>query len=101
MDLVVTSWGRNGPWRASDENPYELVLGDFGGAGLGLVFARRDSLPASTAAVPWWRSLMGAPAPRAHMGREMPLESFSRLGIAIPSVRTRFATFAEYANASV
>jgi hypothetical protein len=56
-----------------------LVTGNFGGAGLGLLFARRDSAT----------------------GREMPLESFARLGIAIPEVRTRFNTYADYSRASV
>ena len=79
MDLVATSWGRNTPWRASPGRPYELVAGNFGGEGLGLVYARADSLT----------------------GREMPLESFSRLGVAIPPVRARIATFADFSRASV
>jgi hypothetical protein len=79
MDLVVTSWGRNTPWSASPERPYELFVGNFGGDGLGLVFARRDSVT----------------------GKTMPLESFARLGIAIPSVRERIATFADFSTASV
>jgi hypothetical protein len=79
MDLVVTSWGRNIPWQASAQRPYELVIGNFGGAGLGLIFARRDS---ST-------------------GKEMPLESLERVGIAVPSATNRFVTFAQYAKATV
>jgi hypothetical protein len=79
MDLVVTSWGRNTPWQATPERPYELFVGNCGGDGLGLVFARRDSAT----------------------GKTMPLESFARLGIAIPSVRERIATFADYSRASV
>ncbi|MFN2564389.1 MAG: FG-GAP repeat domain-containing protein, partial [Gemmatimonadaceae bacterium] len=79
LDLVATSWGRNIPWRASDERPYVLIAGNFGGAGLGLVFAQRDSAT----------------------GREMPLESFSRLALVIPSVRDRIATFAEFSKATV
>jgi hypothetical protein len=79
MDLVATSWGRNIPWRASAGRPYELLLGNFGGDGLGLVFAQKDSAT----------------------GKEMPLESFARLGIAIPSVRERIATFAEYAASPI
>jgi hypothetical protein len=79
MDLVVTSWGRNIPWQASAQRPYELVLGNFGGAGLGLIFARRDSIT----------------------GKEMPLESLERVGIAVPNATTRFVTFAQYAKATV
>jgi hypothetical protein len=79
LDLALTSWGRNTPWAASDDRPYVLITGNFGGAGLGLVFASRDSVT----------------------GREMPLESFGRLGIAIPGLKTRFATYAEYSRASV
>ncbi|MFM8603531.1 MAG: FG-GAP repeat domain-containing protein, partial [Gemmatimonadota bacterium] len=44
----------------------------------GLLFARADSIT----------------------GREMPLESFARLGAAIPAIRRRFATHAEFAEAS-
>jgi enediyne biosynthesis protein E4 len=79
MDLVVTSWGRNIPWQASPPRPFELVTGNFGGAGLGLVFARRDSVT----------------------GQEMPLESLERVGIAVPSAPRRFATYAEYSTATV
>ena len=79
LDIVATSWGRNVPWHASPDRPHELVAGNFGGAGLGLVFARRDSAT----------------------GREMPLEPFSRLGVALPDVRRRIATFADYSKASV
>jgi enediyne biosynthesis protein E4 len=55
------------------------VVGNFGGQGLGLVFARRDSAT----------------------GREMPLEPFERLALAIPTVRDRVATFADYSRADV
>ena len=79
LDLVATSWGRNIPWRASPKQPYELVAGNFGGAGVGLVFAQRDSIS----------------------GREMPLEPLSRLAIAIPGAPARFPTFASFAKATV
>ena len=79
IDLVATSWGLNIPWAASPERPYELVVGNFGAGGPGLVFARRDSLT----------------------GREMPLESFSRLGIAFPSVREHIASFTDYSKMTV
>jgi hypothetical protein len=79
LDIVATSWGRNIPWKASSDRPYELVAGNFGGQGLGLVFARRDSVT----------------------GREMPLESFSRLGVSLPDVRRRIATYTDYSKATV
>ena len=78
LDLVVTSWGRNTTWHATNDRPYELVVGDFGN-GLGLVFARRDSAT----------------------GREMPLESYQTLSFAIPSLRSRFPTYASFATADV
>ncbi len=79
IDLVATSWGLNTPWQATAERPYELVVGNFGTGGPGLLFARRDSLT----------------------GRELPLESFSRLGVALPSVRERIASFTEYSKLTV
>lgn len=79
LDLVVTSWGLNTPWPASTDRPYELVIGNFGVSGSGLIFARRDSIT----------------------GREMPLESFSRLGSALPGVRERFPSFADFSRRTV
>lgn len=79
LDLVATSWGRNIPWQATPKRPHVLIAGNFGGQGLGLVFARRDSAT----------------------GREMPLQSFERLAIAVPSARSRIATFADYSRATV
>jgi len=79
LDLVVTSWGRNTPWQASARRPHVLVVGNFGGQGLGLVFAREDSAS----------------------GKEMPLQSLERIALAVPSVRDRIATFADYAKATV
>jgi hypothetical protein len=79
MDLVATSWGRNTPWQASPDRPYELVAGNFGGEGLGLIFARRDSAS----------------------GREMPLTPLPRLGLAVPGAEARFPTFAAFSKASV
>jgi enediyne biosynthesis protein E4 len=79
MDLVATSWGRNTPWQASSDRPYELVAGNFGGEGLGLIFARRDS---ST-------------------GREMPLTPLPRIGLAVPGVESRYPSFAAFSGATV
>jgi enediyne biosynthesis protein E4 len=78
LDLVVTSWGRNTPWQATPNRPYVLLVGNFGGQGLGLLFARRDSVT----------------------GTEMPLESFERVTLAVPSARDRIASFAAYSRAS-
>ena len=79
LDLVVTSWGRNLPWGASESRPHVLYMGRFGGQALGLVFARADSLT----------------------GQEMPLESYARLGVAFPSLRSRVPTYTDFATRSV
>jgi len=79
LDLVATSWGRNLPWGASPDRPHLLVTGPFGEGGPALVFARADSVT----------------------GREMPLESFARLGLALPTLRRRIATYAEFAASDV
>lgn len=79
LDVVATSWGRNTPWRATPRQPYELVAGNFGGAGLGLVFAQQDSAS----------------------GREMPLDPLSRLAVAIPGAPARFPTYRAFSQASV
>ena len=78
-DLVVTSWGRNIPWQASADRPYLLYTGSFGGSDLGLLFARADSATK----------------------QEMPLESFARLGVAFPGLRSRIATYTEFSTTSV
>lgn len=75
-DLVATSWGRNTPWGASSARPQVLFAGRFGGSELGLLFARADSVT----------------------GREMPLESFARLGVGFPVLRSRIATYTEFAS---
>ena len=79
LDVVATSWGRNTPWRATPRQPYELVAGNFGGAGLGLVFAQQDSAS----------------------GREVPLDPLGRLAIAIPGAPGRFPTYKAFSTASV
>jgi hypothetical protein len=78
MDLVVTSWGRNLPWQASAERPHELMVGRFPGNALGLLPVTRD---------PKSRQLV-------------PLESFSRLGVAMPDVRTRIPTYAQFSRST-
>ncbi|MBX9928961.1 MAG: FG-GAP-like repeat-containing protein [Gemmatimonadaceae bacterium] len=78
LDIVVTSWGRNLPWQVSRARPYVAVIGQWGIRGPGLLFAQRDSAD-----------------------REMPLESFARLGTVWPNVRERIASYADYAKADV
>lgn len=79
LDLVVTSWGENHEWRASRARPHLLYVGPFSGASLGLVFAREDS------------------ATR----REIPLESFARLGLQFPTLRERVKSYRDFAGRSV
>ncbi len=79
LDIIATSWGRNTPWKASPTRPYTLSVARVDGDRLGLVFSRADSVTR----------------------REMPLDGFPRLGAALPSVKARFATFAEFARADV
>jgi enediyne biosynthesis protein E4 len=79
LDIIATSWGRNLPWGASPDRPHVMYTGRFGGSDPGLVFARADSVTK----------------------REMPLESFARLGLAIPGLRDRVKTYAEFAALSV
>lgn len=79
LDIVATSWGRNTPWQASSDRPYELVVARVDDDRLGLIFARRD----------------------ATTKREMPLDGFARIGAALPSVKAKFATFAQFAEADV
>ncbi len=76
LDIVATSWGRNTPWRTSADRPYELLVARLPDDRLGLLFARADSVTK----------------------REMPLDGLARLGAALPSVKERFATFAEFAR---
>ena len=61
------------------DRPHVLFPGRFGGAELGLLFARADS----------------------GSSQEMPLESFARLGIAFPGLRARIKTYREFASKSV
>jgi hypothetical protein len=79
LDLIVTSWGRNQSVRASRFRPHVLIAGNFGGQGLGLVLAQLDSAS----------------------GKEMPLETFARIGIAVPSAKERIASFTAYATSTV
>ena len=77
LDLLATSWGRNTPWHASRDRPYTLLLSRNETSGLALLFARADS----------------------GTQREMPLDGLARLGAALPTVKEKFATFAEFSTA--
>jgi enediyne biosynthesis protein E4 len=79
LDLIVTSYGANTPWQASPSRPHALYVGAFGSAGPGIVVARAD-----------------------RDGEvDFPLEPLPRLALAMPDVRDRFATFADFSNASI
>ena len=78
LDVVATSWGRNVPWRATEERPHALWVSRVDN-GLALLSAEFDSTAK----------------------KEMPLESFSRLAVAMPDVRKRIASYAEYAKSDV
>ena len=80
VDLVATNWGRNVPFSADSAAPLYLYVGNFGAS------AQVDLLPA---------------AYDARLRTIAPLASFSRLSWAIPDLRSRIPTFAEYAEASV
>ncbi len=75
LDLVATSWGRNVPWHPTPQRPLTLLVGDFG-KGVGLLLAQDDAV--------------------TH--REMPLGSFALLGVAIPSLRQRIASYADFSR---
>ena len=79
LDIIATSWGRNIAWQTSVARPYELLVSRLEENRLALIFARADSIT----------------------NREMPLDGFARLGAALPSVKSTFATFAEFAKADV
>ncbi|MEW5919052.1 MAG: CRTAC1 family protein, partial [Gemmatimonadota bacterium] len=78
LDLVATSWGRNVPWRASSERPHALWVSRTP-TGLALLSAEFDSVTK----------------------KEMPMESFSRLAIALPDLKKRIASYADFARADV
>ena len=79
LDIIATSWGLNIPWTASVDRPYELVVGNFGNRGPGLVFARNDS----------------------SSGKEMPQEPLPRLGLMLPGLHERVGSFAAYSTMTV
>ncbi|MEI6739952.1 MAG: FG-GAP-like repeat-containing protein [Gemmatimonadaceae bacterium] len=79
LDLIATSWGRNIAWHATADRPWEMVVARLADDRLGLIAARTDSV--------------------TH--REMPQDGLARLGAAIPAIKARFATYADFATADV
>ncbi|MGI9078523.1 MAG: VCBS repeat-containing protein [Gemmatimonadaceae bacterium] len=79
-DIIATGWGRNTLLRASRKLPLFLYYGNFDDNGsLDLVRAQRDE----------------------HVKDIAPVETFSRLTLAIPQIRRRTPTFGAYADASL
>jgi hypothetical protein len=80
LDLVATSWGRNTMAPADSARPLILVHGKFGASGEEeMLLAREDS--------------------RLH--GLAPLNSYTRVRVAIPDLATRVSTFAAYADATL
>ena len=80
MDLVATNWGRNVPFRADSAAPLYLYVGSFRkGGSVDLVAGRYDSVLKAVS----------------------PLAPFSRLAWALPELRQRVPTFADYAAAPI
>jgi len=80
MDLVATNWGRNAPFTADSASPLYLYVGNFGrGGAVDLIAGRHDQ----------------------RLGAIAPIAPLSRLAWALPDLRQRVPTFAEYAEASM
>ncbi|HYV32090.1 MAG TPA: VCBS repeat-containing protein, partial [Candidatus Binatia bacterium] len=80
LDIVASNWGRNTRFQSFLDHPWRLYCGDFDGNGtLDLVEAYFE--PTMKKLVPW----------RAR-------DAMSK---SLPMVRAKFATFRDYANASV
>lgn len=80
LDLIGCNWGTNTKYESHRTQPLRLYYGDFSqGGGVDLIEAYYD--PPLAKVVPW-----------LHLGR---------IGAALPSVRAHFATFREFASASV
>jgi len=80
MDLVVTNWGQNVPFKADSASPLYLYVGNFRkGTGVDMVAGRYDSALKAIS----------------------PLAAFSRLAWAIPELRTRVPTFSDFAAAPI
>lgn len=79
-DLIVSNWGLNTRWKASDEHPLKLYYGDLDGNGvIDLIEARYDG----------------------EMQKEVPLRILKSIGPALPFVQEKMRTYAAYGSASV
>jgi hypothetical protein len=80
LDIVATSWGRNTKYHVTESNPLFAYYGNFDdNASLDVVEAQRDD----------------------EIGGIAPLETLNRLSAALPHVRQRVRTFAEYSAATL
>ncbi len=80
MDLIATNWGRNTPFPADSASPLYLYVGNFGASGeVSLLSSQYDPRIKAIA----------------------PTASFSRLAWAMPDLRRRIPTFAEYADSPI
>jgi hypothetical protein len=80
LDIVATSWGRNTKYHVSANDPLFAYYGNFDeNASLDVIEAQRDN----------------------EAGGIAPLETLSRLSAALPAVRERVHTFAEYSRATL
>ncbi len=80
LDVVATSWGRNTATPADSANPLVLVHGPFGARKEEeMLLARRD----------------------ARLNALVPLNSYARVRVAVPSLVQRVGTFKAYSEATV
>ena len=80
LDIIATSWGRNTKYRVNRANPLFAYYGNFdNNASLDVLEAQRDD----------------------EIGGIAPLETLSRLSVALPYIRQRVRTFAEYSTATL
>ncbi|HEY0456258.1 MAG TPA: VCBS repeat-containing protein, partial [Verrucomicrobiae bacterium] len=80
LDIVASNWGRNTSYEIYAKDSLRLYYGDFDADGI------TDILEAG------WDE---------HLKKVVPTQSFTRVGGALPFVRERMGTFANYAHASV
>jgi hypothetical protein len=80
LDIVATTWGRNTKYRVDKRHPVFLYYGNFDSDGI------LDLLEAQ---------------PDDQVGGISPLETLSRLTVALPFTRNRVRTFASYSTATI
>ena len=80
LDIIATSWGRNTKYHVNKENPLFAYYGNFDeNSSLDVLEAQRDD----------------------QLGGIAPLEALARLSVALPYIRQRVRTFAEYSTATL